>query len=416
VHGSNSLYPSMRRRLLLGTVGAGSLTLLSAPLSRPAWAQPQVDLHAPGGPSIRPMTMAYPQKGPMILQRTSPPWLETPFEVFDKGVFTPNDQHYVSWHWATFPSEIDVGTFRLTVRGHVNQTLSLSLDDLLHRMPRVELAAVSQCAGNSRIYMQPRVPGAQWANGSMSNALWSGIRLKDVLDRAGVKAGAVQVRFGGLDEPLIPEAPKFLKSLDIDHARDGEVMIAFAMNGEQLPLLNGFPLKLVVPGWSAVYWVKMLNDIEVLDQPDTNYWTSTGYRVPDTPNATMTPGQKGVKLVPVTRMPPRSFFTNIGSGDTLHAAAPTLARGIAFGGDCGVARVDLSIDGGKSWQLSELEKDEGKYGFRRWQAQFTLSARGGHSLMVRCTNSNGVTQPSEPVWNPAGYLNNTIETTHVVAT
>jgi DMSO/TMAO reductase YedYZ molybdopterin-dependent catalytic subunit len=415
VHDSDSLHPSMRRRQLLGAVGAGSLALLSAPLSRAAWAQPQVDLHAPGGPSIRPMTMAYPQKGSMILQRTSPPWLETPFEVFDKGVLTPNDQHYVSWHWATFPSEIDVGTFRLTVRGHINQTLSLSLDDLLHGMPRVELAAVSQCAGNSRIYMQPRVPGAQWADGSMSNALWGGVRLKDVLDHAGVKEGAVQVRFGGLEEPLVPEAPKFRKSLDIDHARDGEVMIAFAMNGEQLPLLNGFPLKLVVPGWSAVYWLKMLNDIEVLDQPDTNYWTSTGYRVPDTPNATITPGQMGVKLVPVTRMPPQSFFTNIHSGDTLHAGAPTEARGIAFGGDCGVARVDLSYDGGKSWQLTELGKDEGKYGFRRWHAQFSLSARGGHSLMVRCTNSNGVTQPSAPVWNPAGYLNNTIETTHVVA-
>jgi DMSO/TMAO reductase YedYZ molybdopterin-dependent catalytic subunit len=405
----------MRRRHLLGTVGAGSVALLSAPLSRPAWAQAQVDLHAPGGPGMRPMTMAYPQKGAMILQRTSPPWLETPFEVFDKGVFTPNDQHYVSWHWATFPGEIDVGKFRLTVRGQVNQTLSLSLDDLLHGMPRVELAAVSQCAGNSRIYIQPRVAGAQWADGSMSNALWGGVRLKDVLDRAGVKAGAVQVRFGGLDEPLIPEAPKFLKSLAIDHARDGETMIAFAMNGEQLPLLNGFPLKLVVPGWSAVYWVKMLNDIEVLDQPDTNYWTSTAYRVPDTPNATMTPGQMGVKLVPVTRMPPRSFFTNIDSGATLHAGAPTPAHGIAFGGDCGVARVDLSIDECKSWQPTQLGKDEGKYGFRRWQAQFTLSARGGHSLMVRCTNSNGVTQPSAPVWNPAGYLNNTIETTHVVA-
>jgi DMSO/TMAO reductase YedYZ molybdopterin-dependent catalytic subunit len=199
VHGSDSLHPSMTRRHLLGAVGVGSLALLSAPLSRPAWAQAQVDLHAPGGPSIRPMTMAYPQKGPMIVQRTSPPWLETPFEVFDKGVFTPNDQHYVSWHWATFPSDIDVGTFRLTVRGHVNQTLSLSLDDLLHGMPRVELAAISQCAGNSRIYMQPCVAGAQWANGSMSNALWGGVRLKDVLDRAGVKARAVQVRFEGLD-------------------------------------------------------------------------------------------------------------------------------------------------------------------------------------------------------------------------
>jgi DMSO/TMAO reductase YedYZ molybdopterin-dependent catalytic subunit len=405
----------MRRRRLLGTVGASGLALLAASHSRQAWARADVDLHAPGGPSIRPVTTAYPQKGAMILQRTSPPWLETPFAVFDKSVFTPNNEHYVSWHWATFPSEIDVGTFRLAVRGHVNQTLSLSLDDLLHGLARVELAAVSQCAGNSRIYMQPRVAGAQWANGSMSNALWSGVRLKDVLDRAGVKAGAMQVRFGGLDEPLIPEAPKFLKSLDIDHARDGEVMIAFAMNGEELPLLNGFPLKLVVPGWSAVYWVKMLNDIEVLDQPDTNYWTSTAYRVPDTPNATMMPGQQGVTLVPVTSMPPRSFFTNIHAGDRLHAGTPTQARGIAFGGDCGVARVDLSIDGGKNWQPTELGKDEGKYGFRRWQAQFTLSTRGDYSLVVRCTNSNGVVQPAAPVWNPAGYLNNTIETTAVVA-
>jgi DMSO/TMAO reductase YedYZ molybdopterin-dependent catalytic subunit len=405
----------MSRRRLLGAAGAGSLALLSAPLLRPAWAQSEVDLHAPGGPSMRTVTTAYPQKGPMIVQRSSPPWLETPFEVFDKGVFTPNDQHYVSWHWATFPSEIDVGTYRLAVRGHVNQTLSLSLNDLLHGMPRVELAAVSQCAGNSRIYMQPRVPGAQWANGSMSNALWGGVRLKDVLDRAGVKAGAVQVRFGGLDEPVIPEAPKFLKSIDLDHARDGEVMIAFAMNGEQLPLLNGFPLKLIVPGWCGVYWVKMLNDIEVLDQPDTNYWTSTAYRIPDTPNATVTPGQKDVKLVPATRMPPRSFVTNIHAGDTLHAGAPTPVRGIAFGGDCGVARVDLSIDGGKSWQPAQLGKDEGKYGFRQWQGQFTLPARGNYGVMVRCTNSNGVAQPSTPIWNPAGYMINTIETTHVVA-
>src|SRR4030081_2238425 len=364
----------MTRRLLLGAAGMGGLALLPAP----ARAEETVDLRVPGGPSTRPITTAYPQKGRMILQRTSPPWLETPFEVFDKGVFTPNDQHYVSWHWANFPSEIDVDKFHLNVRGHVNQTLSLSTKDILHGLPRVELAAVSQCAGNSRIYMQPRVPGAQWANGSMSNALWTGVRLKDVLDRAGVKAGALQVRFGGLDEPLIQEAPKFLKSLDIDHARDGEVMIAFAMNGEQLPLLNGFPLRVVVPGWCGVYWVKMLNDIEVLDQPDTNYWTATGYRVPDTPNATIAPGQMGVKLVPVTRMPPQSFFTNIDSGATLHAGAPTPARGIAFGGDCGVARVELSIDGGKSWQPTQLGEDEGKARFRQWETRFTLPSSGDH--------------------------------------
>jgi DMSO/TMAO reductase YedYZ molybdopterin-dependent catalytic subunit len=321
----------------------------------------------------------------------------------------------VSWHWANFPSDIDVDKFRLTVRGHVNQTLSLSTKDILHGLPRVELAAVSQCAGNSRIYMQPRVPGAQWANGSMSNALWTGVRLKDVLDRAGVKPGALQVRFGGLDEPVVSNAPKFMKSLAIDHARDGEVMIAFGMNGEQLQLLNGFPLKLIVPGWCAVYWIKMLNDIEVLDQPDTNYWTATGYRVPDTPHDTINPGQSGFKLVPVTRNFPRSFITNIRSGDAVPVGTPAQARGIAFGGNCGVARVDLSIDSGKSWQPTQLGRDEGEYGFRQWQTQFTLPSRGEHTLMIRCTNTNGEAQPDSPVWNAAAYMRNTIESSHVVA-
>jgi DMSO/TMAO reductase YedYZ molybdopterin-dependent catalytic subunit len=328
---------------------------------------------------------------------------------------TPNDQHYVSRHWADFPSEIGVGKFRLAVRGHVNQMLSLSLNDILGNLPRVELAAVNECAGNSRIFMQPRVPGAQWANGSMSNALWTGVRLRDVLDRAGVKQGAVQVRFGGLDEPVIAGAPKFLKSLTIDHARDGEVMIAFGMNGQQLPLLNGFPLKLIVPGWCAVYWLKMLNDIEVLDQPDTNYWTSTGYRVPDTPHAAIRPDETGVNLVPVTRIVPRSFITNLQSGDAVPVGASMQVRGIAFGGACGVARVDLSIDDGQSWHATELGKDEGKYSFRQWNTQVALPSPGNHTLMIRCTNTDGVSQPNSPVWNPAGYMLNTVEKTNLIA-
>jgi DMSO/TMAO reductase YedYZ molybdopterin-dependent catalytic subunit len=401
----------LTRRRVLGGMGIASLALMSSP----ALAQQTVDLHVPGGPSKRIITTSYPQKGRMILQRSSPPWLETPFEVFDKGVFTPNDQHYVSWHWANFPGDIDVDSYRLTVRGQVNQTLSLSLKDILQGLPSFDIAAVNQCAGNSRIYEEPRVAGAQWADGSMSNAIWTGVRLKAVLDRAGVKSGAIQVRFGGLDEPVMPGAPKFLKSLTIDHARDGEVMIAFAMNGEQLPLLNGFPLRLVVPGWCGVYWVKMLNDIEVLDQPDTNYWTATGYRVPDTPNNTVTPGETGFKMVPVTRNAPRSFITNLRNGDSVPAATPATARGIAFGGDCGVGRVDLSIDGGKSWQPTQLGADQGTYGFRQWQTQLTLPARGARTLMVRCTNTRNEAQPDFKIWNPAGYMYNTIETTHVVA-
>jgi DMSO/TMAO reductase YedYZ molybdopterin-dependent catalytic subunit len=339
--------------------------------------------------------------------------LETPFDVFDQGVFTPNDRFYVRWHWAVIPTEVDADKFRLAVRGHVNQMLSLSLKDIL-AMPRVEMAAVNQCSGNSRGFFQPRVAGGEWANGAMGNARWTGVRLKDVLDRAGVKDGAVQVRLNGLDEPVVPDGPDFKKSLQVDHARDGEVMIAYAMNGEQLPLLNGFPLRLVVPGWYATYWVKAISDIEVLDQPDDNFWMKTAYTIPDTPHADMKPGQTGVKLVPINKMVPRSFVTNIKAGQTVRAGAPTLVRGIAFGGDTGVARVDLSSDGGKNWRPATLGKDEGKFSFRQWQSRLILPAKGDYALTVRCTNSSGVAQPDQPNWNPSGFMRNVIESTPIV--
>jgi DMSO/TMAO reductase YedYZ molybdopterin-dependent catalytic subunit len=249
----------------------------------------------------------------------------------------------------------------------------------------------------------------------MGNARWSGVLLKDVLDRAGVKAGALQVRFDGLDEPVVPEAPDFRKSLDVDHARDGEVMIAFAMNGEQLPLLNGFPLRLIVPGWYSTYWVKMLNDIKVLDRADDNYWMATAYTIPDTPHANITPGQTGVKMVPISRMVPRSFFTNVADGTSLPAGTSAAIRGIAFGGDAGVAKVELSMDDGRTWQLATLAEDHGKYSFRRWQVNTPQLMKGDHSLMVRCTNLSGDVQPAVPNWNSSGFMLNVVETAHITA-
>ena len=379
-------------------------------VSGSAWGQAAVEL--PFAPSERTLTKGFPQKGPMILQRTRPPLLETPFEVFDRGVFTPNDSFYVRWHWAVIPTDIDVGTFRLSVRGHVDKELSLTLKEIVDGLPRVELAAVNQCSGNSRGFTEPRVPGAQWANGAMGNAKWMGVRLKDVLDRAGVKAGATAVRFAGLDDPVVPEAPKFMKSLALDHASDGEVMIAYAMNGEQLPLLNGFPLRLVVPGWYSTYWVKMLARIEVLAAPDENFWTRNAYLIPDTPGADMKPGQTGLTMVPINRMVPRSFVTNLKDGASLKAGTKTLVRGIAFGGDSGVKSVELSVDGGKSWLPTVLGRDEGKYSFRQWQAEVTPSA-GDIALMVRCTNDGGLVQPMANNWNPSGFMHNGIETVHL---
>jgi DMSO/TMAO reductase YedYZ molybdopterin-dependent catalytic subunit len=406
---ANNVRYAFTRRHFLGQAGIAGVALATAP----AWADTLIQLPFQSGPTGRPMTTAFPQKGAMILQRSRPPLLETPFEVFDKGVFTPNDQFYVRWHWAVIPTEVDVDKFRLAVRGHVNQALSLSLKDIL-AMPRFEIAAVNQCSGNSRGFFQPRVAGGEWAHGAMGNARWMGVRLKDVLDRAGAKAGAVQVRLNGADEPVVSDAPDFKKSLAIDHARDGEVMIAYAMNGEQLPLLNGFPLRLVVPGWYATYWVKAINDIEVLDQPDDNFWTKTAYTIPDTPRADMKPGQTGVKMVPINKMVPRSFITNIKSGETIQANASTLVRGIAFGGNTGVAGVDLSVDGGKSWQATTLGKDEGKFSFRQWQAPVTVPAAGNYTLMVRCTNSDGLAQPDQANWNPSGFMRNVIEATPII--
>jgi DMSO/TMAO reductase YedYZ molybdopterin-dependent catalytic subunit len=409
-NGNSLLTRPLTRRLLLRQASMAGLAMATTP----SLAQTIRALPLPTGPRDRPVTTDFPQKVAMILQRSRPPLLETPFEVFDHGVLTPNDRFYVRWHWAVIPTEINVDTFRLAVRGHVNSELSLSLQDVLS-LPRVEMAAVNQCSGNSRGFFEPRVPGGQWANGAMGNARWTGVRLKDVLDRAGVKAGAIQVRFNGMDEPVVPDAPDFMKSLAIDHARDGEVMIAFAVNGEPLPLLNGFPLRLVVPGWYATYWVKMLNDIEVLDRPDDNFWTKVAYRIPATPHANIRPGETGISTVPINRMVPRSFITSLKPGDTVPAGARARVRGIAFGGDAGVARVDLSTDGGRTWGAAKLGRDEGKYGFRQWEATFTLPTRGDHTLMVRCTNSNGVSQPDEPNWNPSGFMRNVIETTPLVA-
>ncbi len=399
---------SSRRDFLLraGLVGAASF-------AAPAWAEQIVDLALPGGPSNRPITNAFPGKTNMILQRTRPPLLETPMAVFDQGVFTPNDRFFVRWHWAVIPTSIDVTSFRLTVRGHVGRPLSITLAQLL-AMPRVQLAAVNQCSGNSRGLFQPRVAGGQWAHGAMGNAKWTGVSLRHLLDLAGVQPGATAVRFSGLDEPVVPTAPDFAKSLAIDHARDGEVMLAFLMNGEQLPLLNGFPVRLIVPGWYSTYWVKMLNDIEVLDKPDDNYWMAKAYKIPDTPFANVAPGATGFATVPINRMAPRAWITNLADGAKVAAQPQLPVGGIAMGGDAGVAKVELSADQGRTWAPATLGPDQGKYGFRRFDGAVRVAGAGSLALMARCTSTAGVTQPMTPNWNPGGFMRGCVETTHVV--
>ena len=402
---------SSRRAFLKSAGKLGALGFIGAA----AHAGRALALELPFANGHRELTTAFPQKGAMILQRTRPPLLETPFEVFDQGVFTPNDRFYVRWHLANVPTLIDPAEFSLKVRGLIETPLSLGLDELVRGFEPVEIAAVNQCSGNSRGFFEPRVAGGEWGNGAMGNALWKGVRLKDVLDRAGVKAGAREVRFNGLDTGLLPGTPDFMKSLSVDHARDGEVMIAYAMNGQPLPLLNGFPLRLVVPGWYATYWIKMLDDIEVRDAADDNFWMKKAYLIPDTPFANAVPGQTGVQTVPISRMVPRSFITNLKADDTVKARHATIVRGIAFGGDSGVSKVLFSADGGQGWQEAKLGKDHGTYSFRQWETSMRIPSAGPRVLMVKAVNATGVAQPEQANWNGSGFMRNVIESVAVRA-
>ncbi|UYW27515.1 molybdopterin-dependent oxidoreductase [Methylorubrum extorquens] len=399
----------LHRRALLR--GAGSVLLAGAAAGRARAASPE-QVTLPFGNGERPL-VAYSGKRPLIQMTSRPPQLETPFSVFDEGLITPNDAFFVRYHLAGLPQEIDPDTFRLEIKGKVDQPLSLSLADLKALDP-VEITAVNQCSGNSRGFFEPRVAGGQLANGAMGCARWKGVPLKTVLDRAGMQASARQVMFEGLDGPVLEKTPDFAKALDLDHARDGEVMLAYAMNGADLPFLNGFPLRLVVPGYYGTYWLKHLNAITVLDTTFENFWMKPAYRIPANACGCTEPGKAPTATVPINRFTLRSFITNVTDGGSIAAGADTLLRGIAFDGGYGITEVAVSGDDGRTWHAARLGPDEGRYAFRGWEASLTLPA-GEHRLRVRALNRIGQSQPLEPLWNPAGYLRNVVETTRVTA-
>lgn len=403
-----------RRQLLKsasGVIGGVGSSLLFGPKGH---AFPGEITSLPFANGDRPL-MKYPGKRPMIVQTSRPPQLETPFSFFNERVLTPNDAFFVRYHLADIPLQIDLDTFRVAINGKVDKPLSLSVDDLKKDFEAVEIVAVNQCSGNSRGFLEPRVAGGQLANGAMGNARWMGVPLKSVLDKAGVQPGALQVSFNGLDRPVLPNTPDFVKALDIDHARDGEVMIAYAMNGEELPWLNGFPLRLVVPGFYGTYWVKHLNEITVLDKTLDSFWMKTAYRIPANACACTEPGKAPSATVPINRFNVRSFLTNVLDGAKVMAETDVPLRGIAFDGGYGIAEVAISSDGGQSWRAATLGDNLGKYSFREWRAVVRLP-KGDNALMVRATNRIGQSQPMEPLWGPSGYMRNVVETTHVLAT
>jgi sulfite dehydrogenase (cytochrome) subunit A len=399
------------RREMMQRVGAGLAALGATAAFGAAKALAQDMVTLPFDNGERPLVRV-PQKRPMIGQTSRPPQLETPFSTFNDGAITPNNAFFVRYHLADLPFNLDPDTFSLEIKGKVDRAFKLSLKEI-RKLPAAELVAVNQCSGNSRGFFNPRVGGGQFGNGAMGNARWRGVPLKTMLDKAGVQQGARQVTFNGMDEPVSDKTPDYIKALDIDHARDGEVMLAYAMNGDDLPFLNGFPLRLVVPGYYGTYWVKHLNEITVIDSVFDGFWMKSAYRIPDNACACVEPGTAPKTTIPIHRLNVRSFITSVTDGARLKAGG-TMLKGIAFDGGNGIKEVAVSIDGGKSWLPTKLGKDLGKYSFREWKLPVTLAA-GSYELKARATGNAGEVQPMEPLWNPAGYRRNVVETVRVTA-
>jgi len=417
--------PAVSRRSWFRLAGsaAGGLALTASldPLSglaqEPVAPKSLSDFTGPGANpywnSVGPF-VSEPLKAPLILLTDRPVQLESPRRAF-LSAFTPNEEFYVRWHLDRIPNSVDLKEWRLHIEGNVAKPLALSFSDLMRKFHSETIAAVNQCSGNSRSRFQPRVAGGQWGSGAMGNARWTGVRLRELLDAAAIKSGSVQVQFQGLEEGEGPDgfgSKYFQKSLDLDNPVLNECLVAYSMNGEPLPMLNGFPVRLVVPGYFATYWMKCLTWIRVLDKPDENFWMKTAYRVPDAPRGNTTPEALkagGVKMVPINRMPVRSFLISPDGAAKIPAGMHVALRGIAFSGSGRVVKLEVSSDDSKTWQSASLGEDFGPYSFRTWEFAWTPDAPGRYTVAVRATDEKGNVQPDEGVWNPGGYLWNRIE-------
>ena len=407
----SSSHDSLRRRLLAAGLGTAASAGLGA-FARSASAQGTFEhAFANGGRKL----VAFPEKRPMIVLTSRPPQLETPFEVFNEGVITPNDAFFVRYHNAAIPTSVDADTHIIRIGGNAaGKPFQLTVAQLKSQFRPVEIVAVNQCSGNSRALFNPRVTGGQLGNGAMGNARWVGVPLKDVLARAEPKNSARQVTFDGLDNGVFGGGD-FVKALDVGQAMDPDVLIAYQMNGADIPMLNGYPVKLVVPGYYGTYWVKHLSNIEIIDHVFDGFWMVPAYRVPDNDCACIAPGTAPAKTRPIGRFTVRSFVTSLADGQRIPAGKPTVVRGIAFDGGKGIREVGVSVDGGATWLQSTLGPDLGRYSFREFTFGFVPERGRSYDVQSCAWSRGGEGQPTTAVWQPAGYMRNVIESVKVTA-
>jgi DMSO/TMAO reductase YedYZ molybdopterin-dependent catalytic subunit len=356
---------------------------------------------------------ALPGKKPLIQRAFRPPNFETPLADL-ASVYTDNTLFFVRYHLPVIP-RVDTTAWRLQIGGPSAQhPLELSLSELKTSFPRVSLAAVNQCSGNRRGLFSPRVPGVQWGNGAMGNALWTGVRLRDVLHKAGVSADALEVVFNGADTPLLPATPDFVKSLPIDRALDENTLIAFEMNGKPLPHWNGAPARLVVPGWTGTYWVKHLTDIRVQPVAFDGFWMKSAYRIPTGafPTARFA-SQETPETTPITEMLVNSVIVTPTPAARLRRGESAQVAGKAWDGGSGIAVVEVSVDARQSWREATLGRDLGRFGWREFHLPLETSKSGPLEITVRARSRNGATQPETLTFNAAGYHDNRVQTVRV---
>lgn len=327
----------------------------------------------------------------------APQNLATPVRYFDR-LITPNSVFFVRSHFgppALVPSR------KLVIDGMVERPLSLSPEEL-RKMPKASVTAVLQCAGNGRALQVPRVPGVQWTHGAMGQAIWTGVRLRDLLTKAGIKADAAYVQLAGADGPPKPQVPAFVRSIPLSRALSLDTLVAYEMNDEPLSLAHGAPLRLVVPGWAGDHWVKWLTHLKVQREEAEGFFMQTAYRMPTTAVA------PGTAVAPqdmrsLTTFPVKSLIATPGDGES-RPPGDQLVRGIAFSGEAPIEAVEISTDEGKTWRRAELQ---GEPGVGRWQT-FRMAVpsggRGPMSAIARAIERGGRMQPEHAAWNPSGYF------------
>ena len=363
----------------------------------------------PSGTRSEATLEALPGKKPLIKLAYRPPNYETPIEYF-RAPITPNDAFFVRYHLAGIPEAddktIDPKSWRVEIGGDgANGQASLSLDEL-KAMPSSEVVAVNQCSGNRRGLFQPHVPGVEWGYGAMGCARWKGVRLKDVLDKVGLKKETIEIVLDGADGPVTDKTPDFVKSIPVWKATDEATLIAYEMNGAPLPHLNGAPARVIVPGWTGTYWMKHVVSIKAVTKPDTNFWMAAAYRIPvgKFPVVARFISQETAANTPITEMVVNSLITSHPDGASVNAGTVTVG-GMAWDGGYGIRTVEMSTDGGRTWKEATLGEDLGRFAFRPFSLAIPAQ-RGKLTVTARATNAIGKTQTAALIPNPAGYHHN----------